>query len=71
MVMEVERTAGVDLQGRESCAGTADESGGLWNKRCAMDRSIGLVSVSISINPEHLKHETEKQLSDLEHKLTG
>lgn len=71
MVMEVERTTGVVLQGGESCAGTADESGGLWNKRCAMDRSIGLVSVSISIKPEHLKHETKKQLSELEYILTG
>lgn len=34
--------------------GFAEESIGLWNNKCAIDRSMGLVSVSISINPAHL-----------------
>ena len=34
--------------------GFAEGSNGLWNNKCAIDRSMGLVSVSISINPAHL-----------------
>lgn len=34
--------------------GITGKSVGLWNSRCAIERSTGFVSVSISIYPVHL-----------------
>lgn len=43
-----------DLRDKALGEGIIDVSDGLWNNKCAIVRSIGFVSVSISINPEHL-----------------
>lgn len=43
-----------DLRDKESLEGTLDGSEGRWNNKCAIERSMGFVSVSISINPVHL-----------------
>lgn len=38
-------------------------SEGLWKSKCAIERSMGFVSVSISINSEDLqKHQEENEL---------
>jgi len=34
----------------------AEGSDGLWNSKCAIDRSMGFVSVSKSINPADLSN---------------
>lgn len=44
-----------DFKDEESRAGVTTESEGLWNSKWAIDRSIGFVSVSMSIYPVHLK----------------
>lgn len=45
-----------DFKVQESRAGVTVESEGLWNSKCAIDRSIGFVSVSMSIYPVDLKY---------------
>lgn len=45
----------VDLKGYESWMVLVDESEGLWNNRCATERSTGFVSVSISMKLMHLE----------------
>lgn len=47
-------TTGLAFKDKVSVAWITDGSEGLWNSKCAMDRSMGFVSVSISIYPVHL-----------------
>lgn len=49
-----------DFKVEESRAGVTAESEGLWNSKCAIDLSIGFVSVSMSIYPVHLKIQSIK-----------
>jgi hypothetical protein len=45
---------GVDFKGKVSLRGNVDDSEGLWNSKCAIDRSMGFVVVSMFTNPVHL-----------------
>ena len=59
------------LKDAVSVVGLRDGSDGLWNSKCAMDLSIGFVSVSISINPVHLKKKKNQYLELQEKELIG
>lgn len=47
-------TVELDLNDKGSLMGNIDESEGLWNSKCAIDRSMGFVSVSMFANPVYL-----------------
>jgi len=47
-------TMKLDFKGKVSLRGNTDGSEGLWNSKCAIDRSMGFVLVSKFMNPVHL-----------------